>query len=361
MDATPNAVKSGSDPKTSAGAAAGSLTVRELLDANALARGLAIWTVVACHVPFAHAFWKPLWAFASAGKLAVSIFLFLSGLMLQVQVNRAGGAFRLWPWMKKRFLRIYPVYWAGLALTLLCAWRFHGTVFGPGALAANVLGIPVWLGQQIVSSGYTAPFWFISLLLLCYALFPASCRVRRKSGLVVGALALSGLAFWKGNVMGAAAFAFPAFFMGMAMADAVQRSGNFVPAARLHAATFPLLLALLAVVFKGQRFFPLDARYAVWIDLLGCAGLTVVPWSALCAVAFLQRGLERRAPALLRGAHWISGLSFAVYCVHEPLLRIVERSTAAGRPWSGLLGYVLATLAAGWALDALDRRIRGGR
>lgn len=335
------------------------LSAREWLDANALARGLAIWTVVACHVPFAHVFWRPLAAFASAGKLAVSIFLFLSGLMLQVQVNRAGGTLSLAPWARKRFLRIYPVYWAGLAFTLLCAWYFRGKIFDIGTLAANALGIPVWLRRDIVSCGYAKPFWFVSLLLLCYALFPLVCRVRRKSGLVLAALALSGLAFWQGNVMGAAAYAFPAFFMGMAAADVLQRKGETMPAARLHAALFPVLLALLALVFKGPRFFRLDPRFAVWIDLLGCAGLTVAPWPALCAVAYLQRGLARKAPALLRGALWISGLSYAVYCVHEPLLRIVERSTAAGHPWVGLLGYVLATLGAGWLLDVLDRRIRG--
>lgn len=335
------------------------LSSREWLDANALTRGLAIWTVVACHVPFAHAYWRPLAAFASAGKLAVSVFLFLSGLMLQVQVNRAGGILPLAPWAKKRFLRIYPVYWAGLAFTLFCAWFFRGKIFDGGTLAANFLGIPVWMGRNIVSCGYAKPFWFISLLLLCYVLFPPLCRVRRKSRLVLVALALSGLAFWRGNVMGAAAYAFPAFFMGMAAADVLQRKGEVVPAARLQTALFPLLLALLALVFKGLRFFQLDARFAVWIDLLGCAGLTLAPWPALCAVAFLQRALARRAPALLRGALWISGLSFAVYCVHEPLLRIVERSSAAGRPWFGLLGYVLATLGAGWLLDVLDRSIRG--
>ena len=337
------------------------LSVRELLDANALARGLAIWTVVACHVPFAHAYWRPLAAFASAGKLAVSVFLFLSGMMLQAQVNRAGGTLPLMAWAKKRFLRIYPVYRAGLAFTLLGAWFLRGKIFDLGTIAANALSITVWLGRDIVSCGYAKPFWFISLLLLCYALFPLVCRIRRKSGLVLGALALSGLALWQGRVMGAAAFAFPSFFMGMALADAVQRNGQTVPAAKLQAALFPLLLALLALVFKGPRFFSLNDRHAVWIDLLGCAGLTVAPWPALCAVAYFQRALARRVPALLRGALWISGLSFAVYCVHEPLLRIVERSTAAGHPWSGLLGYVLATLGAGWALDALDRRIRGGR
>ena len=359
MDATSNAVKAGSDPTARAGAGPGALTVRELLDANALARGLAIWTVVACHVPFAHAFWRPLWVVASAGKLAVSLFLFLSGLMLQVQVNRAGGAFRLWPWLKKRFLRIYPVYWAGLALTALCAWRFQGLRYDAWTLAANVLGIPVWLHRKVVSGGYAAPFWFISLLLLCYALFPLVCRVRRKFALALAALALSGVAFWRGNVLGAAAFAFPAFFMGLAMADVVRRNGETVPAARFHAWTFPVLLVFLALVFKGQRFLPVEWRSSPWLDVAGCAGLTLAAWPALCATAFLQRGLARRAPALLRGALWVSGLSFATYCVHEPLLAVLAKASGAGHPWSGMAGYVGIVLAASWLLDAMDRRIRG--
>ena len=338
-----------------------SISRADLLDSNTLARGLAIWTVVACHIALAHAFWKPVSMFASAGKLAVSVFLFLSGLLLQVQANRADGKLAVSTWLKKRFFRIYPVYWAGLALTLFCAWFFRGTTYGAGTIAANVLGIPIWTRQTVVSCGYAAPFWFISLLLLCYALFLLVHRVRRKGFLVLAALALSFIALRTGCLMGAAAYAFPSFFMGMAMADRLRQRGEAPSDARCHAAAFFPLLGLLAFVFKGHNFIHLDARYDVWLDLLGCAGLTIIPWPALHLVAYVQKLLARGAPSALRGLLWVSGLSFAVYCVHEPLLVVVAKSSAAGHPWSGLLVYVLLVLGAGWGLDAMDRMIRGGQ
>ena len=338
-----------------------SISRADLLDANALARGLSIWTVVACHIALTHAFWKPVSMFASAGKLAVSIFLFLSGLLLQVQVNRTDGILEVSTWLKKRFFRIYPVYWAGLALTLFCARIFCGRTYGAGTIAANVLGIPIWTRQIVVSCGYASPFWFISLLLFCYVLFLFVHRIRHKGFLALVALALSFIALRTGCLMGAVIAAGIGITPMLAMADRLRQRGDVPSDARFHAALFFPLVGLLAFVFKGHNFIHLDVRYDVWLDLLGCAGLTIIPWPALHLVAYVQKLLARGAPSALRGLLWVSGLSFAVYCVHEPLLVVVAKSSAAGHPWSGLLVYVLLVLGAGWGLDAMDRMIRGGQ
>lgn len=180
---------------------AASISFQDLLDSNGLARGLAMATVVMCHLPFAHAFWKPLGTFASAGKLAVSVFLFSSGLVLQVQANRAGGKFPPLTWLKRRLWRIYPLYWVGVALAVLGAWAFRGRTYDAGTLAANVLGIPLLAGKKVVSAGYTVPFWFISVLLLCYGLFLFVHRVRRKAFLVLGAGNAAAIALRTGAVM----------------------------------------------------------------------------------------------------------------------------------------------------------------
>lgn len=336
-----------------------SISARDLLASNTLARGLAILAVVGCHIPYAHAYWNPLWVFASAGKLAVSIFLFSSGLLLQAGVNRADGRLDPGPWLKRRFFRIYPVYWASLALTLFCAWASRGTTFGAGVVAANILGIPMWLRQKVVSCGYTAPFWFISLLLLCYALFLFTHRIRRKELLALGAFAVSAVALRAGGFMAAAVLAFPSFFAGMAMADRLRDRGEGASDVRIHAAVFLPMLGFLALVFKGRQFFHLGEGASFWIDLLGCAGLTLIPWPALHLVAYMQKRLAQGAPMVLRGLLWVSGLSFAMYCIHEPLLVVLEKSSGAGHPWLGLLAYAAAVLLAAWTLEAMDRKIRG--
>ncbi len=336
-----------------------SISFQDLLDSNGLARGLAMLTVVACHLPFVHAFWKPLATFASAGKLAVSVFLFSSGFVLQVQSNRTGGALQALPWLKRRLWRIYPVYWVGVALAVASAWAFRGKTYDVGTLAANVLGIPLLVGKKVVSAGYTVPFWFISVLLLCYGLFLFVHRVRRKAILVLGAGIASAIALRTGAVMEAAALAFPSFFMGMALADRWRDNESATVDARFHAALFVPLLLALAFVFKGTRFFHLDAGWSFGFALAGCAGLTVIPWPLLVLIASFQKALARRAPAALRVLLWFSGLAFAVYCIHEPLLRVLEKSTGAGHPWIGLLGYAFATLAAAWAVDAAERKWKG--
>lgn len=338
---------------------AASISFQDLLDSNGLARGLAMATVVMCHLPFAHAFWKPLGTFASAGKLAVSVFLFSSGLVLQVQANRAGGKFPPLTWLKRRLWRIYPLYWVGVALAVLGAWAFRGRTYDAGTLAANVLGIPLLAGKKVVSAGYTVPFWFISVLLLCYGLFLFVHRVRRKAFLVLGAGIAAAIALRTGAVMEAAALAFPSFFMGMALADRWRDKSPATADVRLHAAVFVPLLLALAFVFKGTRFFHLDAGWSFGFAVAGCAGLTLVPWPLLVLIAGFQKALAVRAPAALRALQWFSGLAFAVYCLHEPFLRILEKSTDAGHPWAGLLGYALATLGAAWAVDGAERKWKG--
>lgn len=336
------------------------LSSGELLESNTLARGLAILAVVACHIPYAHEFWKPLWLFASAGKLAVSVFLFSSGLLLQAGVNRAGGRLDPGSWLKRRFWRIYPVYWISLAVTLLFAWLLRGRLYGPAALLANAAGIPMWLRLPVVSGGYTAPFWFISLLLLCYALFLATWRIRRKELLAAGALVLSCWALRAGGFMEAAVVAFPSFFAGMLLADRLASRGEAAFDARLHLALFLPLLAFLGFVFKGRSFFQWGEGMSGWLDMAGCAGLTIIPWPALVLVAWLQKTLKRAAPAGLRVLLRVSGMAFALYCIHEPLLAVLEKASAAGHPWAGLLAYAAAVLLAAVALDAVDRKLRGG-
>ena len=92
--------------------------------------------------------------------------------------------------------------------------------------------------------------------------------------------------------------------------------------------------------------------------MAACVGFALIPWPALQLVAYLQKRLAQVAPAVLRGLRWVSGLTFALFCIHEPLLVVLEKASAAGHPWTGLLAYGTITLLAGWTLDALDRKIR---
>ncbi|MEI6516225.1 MAG: acyltransferase [bacterium] len=337
-----------------------SISFQELLGSNTLARGLAIGAVVMCHIPNAHAFWAPLWTFASAGKLAVSIFLFSSGLLLQHQVNRTGGRFHLSTWLKKRFFRIYPLYWAGLALTLYCAVVFQHRIFDVKTILANVLGFPLFLHQRVISCGFTEPFWFISLLLLCYVIFVFTCRLRNKGFLVLFALALSFVALCYTNIIEAASLAFPSFFMGMWVTDWMKDRGQRPSDVRIHVALFLPILGILAFVYKRGGIF-MDVRCDMFFDLAGCVCLTIITLPTLYIIAYAQKLLERNFPLLLRRILWVSALSFAVYCVHEPLLLVLRVSTGAGHQWVGLLSYVFLTIFVAWMLNVWDKKLRHPR
>lgn len=107
------------------------------------------------------------------GDCGVSMFMMLSGYTMMLayggRASTAGGIEWI-PFMRRRLARIYPVH---LLCFSVCS------IWGGGLLAAvaGLLLLQSWVPDAGVFFSYNAPSWFLSSLLLCYALFPALSRV----------------------------------------------------------------------------------------------------------------------------------------------------------------------------------------
>ena len=112
-------------------------------------------------------FWNIL---AYIGKICVPIFLILSGYGLYKSYKG-----KILEFYKKRVLKIYETYWfIWLAFVPLGVFGLHITlssVYGNHIipkLIVNILGIQLYFGFW----GYNPTWWFISLILGLYLLFP---------------------------------------------------------------------------------------------------------------------------------------------------------------------------------------------
>ncbi len=125
--------------------------------------------------------------------IGLTLFFFLSGYSLMLKRPSFSTPGDLWTYLRKRLLRIYPLYWLALVFTMVM--HSVGVTSGwmsdmdAGQLVLTILGI-----QILLSSSFTlVPFWFVSAILVYYLLFPiiifAASRIRmsfRFSASVVG-------------------------------------------------------------------------------------------------------------------------------------------------------------------------------
>jgi peptidoglycan/LPS O-acetylase OafA/YrhL len=333
------------------------LSEKDFLDSNALGRSVAILLVVLCHVPATGDFWTMLGPFMTSGKLAVSLFVFYSGLLLEYQSKRAGQAFAIRPWLMKRFLRIYPTYWVGLLLTLFVGIVFNGKTYDILTILANLSGMHLLMGSRVISSGYGSPYWFISLILVCYILFIFFHRVQLKELLIVGAMSLSlaGLYTRYGHYL--SILAFTPFFLGMFISDYLRKGRSIPGGFAAHFAMTFFLLCILVFVYKHHHFIQIRYNLEVYVEMLGCVCLTVIPVSLAFCIACTFRWLRENLPGFLNMLLCIGNVSFAIYCLHEPMLVLVEKVSSAGHPIIGLFVYGIVVGLISWALTVVANRI----
>lgn len=107
----------------------------------------------------------------SIGYGGVDIFLFLSGFGLYFSMSRKN--FKLAKYYKSRFFRIVPEFWLVLGIVFLLQMDFSVKSLSLLICRASTLGY--WIGHQ-------DEMWFISCILLLYAIFPIYFRLFKKYG-----------------------------------------------------------------------------------------------------------------------------------------------------------------------------------
>jgi len=295
-------------------------------------RGVAILLVIAYHAGGVLG-----WDNTLHGEVGVDMFVILSGAGLALaQAPGSAGAFLL-----RRFLRIYPAYWAALTVFLAGgAWVLHRH-----ASAADVLlhyaGVHAWFGDAHALS-INDSFWFITLIVTLYlAYLPLRRFVDRPDRLLLlGALVSIVPAVCCYRTRQYVGFdhvslRFPGFFLGILL-------GRLLRTGRLEISATAALGAACLVLFYAP--FTQNFVFAsVWVGAALMAGYALL--------------LRPHLGAGSRGAlKFLGDRSLEIFLIHQPLIReyniLAQRALFPGAVPGGpsLAVGVLVALAAAVAL-----------
>jgi peptidoglycan/LPS O-acetylase OafA/YrhL len=240
------------------------------------------------------------------GEVGVDIFLVLSGITLVLNSTELPvGEF-----IKRRFFRIYPSYWAALAFFLVYNAKFYADYRSPADIVLHILGLHGFSKPQFFTD-INDSFWFISIIVLLYVVFLALRRhlhdlalVAGIGGLLTGAVCI----FYRyTNSSGGLihlGVRVPDIFIGLIL-------GQIASGRPLEIRYTPLLAAGLIVgaylsVFLGINFGDPFAGLA-WIALFLCVNRRLRQYQAGRAVATVLS--------------FLGIYSYEIYLIHQPLIR----------------------------------------
>jgi peptidoglycan/LPS O-acetylase OafA/YrhL len=330
-----------------------------------VAKGLAILVVVYFHffrTYFEHGSLPPPdWSTLGAGlttflgiawvKLsglgfhAVGVFIILSGWALMQSTARKAEqrALKWGDWYRARLLRLYPMYWVAHLVYLLSPFtaRFEKI---DSRIFLSLLGLRF---IDIENNFYylNAAWWYFTMLIQFYALFPLLFWAARKLGpgkFLAVACALGFfvryllLVAYPQNGMwvqgGLAICRLPEFALGMALGMWASRSPERVERFLLGGAG--LVSGLVLYPLALQLYHGLVAYIFVDLATGGCCFLVIVGFAGMIA--------RFRYPAKVLGL--VGAFSYGIYLIHHPYviwlgLRIREQ------PIPVFLFITVATLA----------------
>jgi peptidoglycan/LPS O-acetylase OafA/YrhL len=294
---------------------------------------------------------KTLW---NRGYLGVDFFLMLSGfLMARIQEPRFAAGIEAWPWLGRRYLRLWPMMAAGTALGVLSGWtRCAGLADWIQTGVMSLALVPTLTHQFLFP--FNVPAWTILLELLCNAAHLFIFRHLRGGGLIVTLLGLGALMLWvaidhaslnvgatPGTLLPALPRAGFAYALGILMARAwTDRPSWPVPAF--------LALPLMPVLLVGFWWLGFRAGdpHAWWFDPL---------FVVLACPVMIAGGLRMRIDGFGAGAARLAGqLSFPLFALQMPVLEGVH--LLGGNYW---LAVALALVAGAMGAVALAKGWRG--
>ncbi len=264
-------------------------------------KGIAILLVI-----LYHAGGVLVWQNLLHGDVGVDLFVILSGvgLALGARVESAGA------FLKRRLVRIYPVYGIVLTAYLLANTHFLELRYTAFNVLIHYLGVQAWFGD-FYGFGINDSFWFITLIGSLYLIYLAFKPILARPDQVVfwGCLLSTGVAYayflgGQPGCFGHIALRLPGFFLGL-LAGALLRDG------RLELKLSPALaagLVLLAYVpyTHGIVFYSEITAFALALGY-------VYLWREKAPA-----GLVASTGTVLR---FFGKYSLEIFLIHQPLIR----------------------------------------
>ena len=270
-----------------------------------LAKGVAVCFLLWHHLFYEHPeFGSLVHQTSKQAKICVSMFVLLSGYgLMKSRALRGSGMF----W---RFAKLFVGYWTVLAVAVPvnCALgRGFAEVYPDGWFPGflwQVSGLHCLMGVYPAVFGFNPTWWFMSLLIPLYTVFPLFARLGKHPGWLVGAAA--GMSFWAGLPFG----------------------------------EYPLIFAEGILLADGGEFEWLADRDGKWKWALASASMTVAVWlvhraapwrnillaPCLVAMVFLwHKAIGNHGKWLFGGLEILGRHCMDIFLVHTFFLIFLEK------------------------------------
>jgi peptidoglycan/LPS O-acetylase OafA/YrhL len=270
--------------------------------------------------------WMNLSLALANGWQGVPLFFVLSAFLLASNwAGRPVTRATVLPYLRRRFLRIYPAVWAQLAVLavlplpgLLASWDLPTLVLN----ALLWINLPPWMAAPL-----NGVWWTLPVELGFYALLPALVALRSRSNATLVYLACLAVAIgWRWACL--QWFAGEDLAQRLHIIDALPGSlatfaAGWWLAGRAPVASIArrwMLLLVVAAAYAALQYalWTHDAVYlrghwilAVWVPLLGLV--------VAAGVYLLQQPLPGLGVLGSRPARWFGEMSFGIYLWHYPV------------------------------------------
>jgi peptidoglycan/LPS O-acetylase OafA/YrhL len=330
-----------------------------------VAKGLSILTVVYFHfftTYFEHGSLPPdnwsnlahsaitilgnVWLFVSGlGFHAVGAFIILSGwVLMQSTASRAASAPVAWgKWYRARLLRLYPMYWVAHLVYLISPFvaRFEQV---DGRIVLSLLGLR-FVDITMNFMYLNAAWWYFSMLIQLYLIFPLLFWTARKLGPWTFLLIACAVGFFARYLLlivypqdglwllgGFAICRLPEFALGMALG--MWYSQSPVRAERFFLNGAGLVTGLLLYPAALQLYH--NGYTYIFVDLAtgGCFCLVMIGIAGIIS--------RFQFPAKVIGL--VGAFSYGLYLVHQPYVIWLGLHVREQPIWMFLL-IALATMA----------------
>ncbi len=280
---------------------------------------------------------KPFGGVLKAGYHGVDFFFVLSGFVISnAHLKDLGRPQRTLDYIRKRFLRIYPPYWAALALAL--AWAYWHPFLQPMNVT-NVVTNALLIPKNSVDYPFVIPAWTLSYEMLFYIFFGLLIVLPRSvacAALVAWPLAISffGVPLTTG--------VFPAsflmskvileFFFGVAACLLYVQIGWRIGVLAAGAGVLALMAA--AVSESSPNLFP------AWAAALSNEMRYGIPSAAI--IGGFAAVEARIRPLRSSFTDFLGNVTYSIYLVHDTALIVIVGSGALA--WSAPLAPWLTCL-----------------
>jgi peptidoglycan/LPS O-acetylase OafA/YrhL len=244
------------------------------------------------------------------GQIGVDIFLILSGFTLALR----SGSMEIGTFLKRRFLRIFPLYWAALLLFVTLNTLIWERPLAWGNILLHVLGLHGF-GNDIVFFYYTEAFWYIGLIVPLYLIFLVLKQHLDDLDVLLGAAGIGSIAMCyyymaTNNIAGLShlSMRIPSFFLGIA-------AGRIASGAVVRVSPSPWLFIGGYALYHCQT--QLGQTYACLIAGAGIIATWIAFAHYLSKVAIVRWIL---VPFGVLGT-----ISYELYLFHQPLFRDYNR------------------------------------